>query len=142
MMVKQKRTKRQVQRDLGLRELPSDRLMELITEAGDGESVVGPAPQPGSQSYTPADIEDLVVSGTVGDLLARMRRECGRSLRGAARLVDISAARVQQIERSENIEIATLVLLATAAGYAVNITLTPYRRGKPPISALLTGAAM
>ncbi|MBX6333625.1 MAG: hypothetical protein IRY91_17400 [Gemmatimonadaceae bacterium] len=139
-MSKKKRTKRQVKADLGLRRLPSDKLMALIEEAGDGEYVEGPLPGPESRSYTPAEIANAVIAGTVGELMARMRREAGQSLRAAARAAALSATRIQQIERSENIEVATLVRLAAAAGYEVNITLNPVRRGKRAISAVFTGA--
>lgn len=136
-MGKNTRTKRQVKADLGLRELPSDKLMQLIAAAGDGEFVEGPLPGPESRAYSPLEIEDAVVTGTVGELMARMRRDAGQSLRAAAKVAEISAARIQQIERSENIEIATLVRLAAAAGYEVNITLKPVRHDKRPLSAVL-----
>jgi Helix-turn-helix domain len=136
------RTRQQVQADLGLPELPSDRLMSLIAQAGDGEFVEGPLPGAGARSYTPGDIEGVVVTATVGELMLQMRREAGKSLRAAARDADVSAARIQQIERSENIEVATLVRLAAAAGYEVNITLTPVSPDKRPLSAVLAGATV
>lgn len=132
-----KRTKRQVQTDLGLRKPPGKKLMALIAEAGDGDHVDGPIPGPESRSYTPRDVENAVVAATVGELLTRMRHDARQSLREAARAAEVSAARIQQIEHSENIEVATLVRLAAAAGYRVSITLEPVRRGKRPISAVL-----
>jgi hypothetical protein len=137
---KSTRTKNEVQAALGLREPPSDKLMSLIAEAGDGEQVQGPIPGPESRSYTPADIEDAVIAGTIGALMSRMRREVGQSLREAARVAEMSAARIQQMEHSENIEIATLVRLAAAAGYRVSITLEPLCRGTRSLSAVLAGA--
>ncbi|WP_420130269.1 helix-turn-helix domain-containing protein [Longimicrobium sp.] len=134
------RTRQQVQADLGLQEPPSDRLMSLIAQAGDGEFVEGPLPGSHARSYTPRDIEDVIVTATVGELMLRMRQEAGNSLRAAARDADVSAARIQQIERSENIEVATLVRLAAAAGYEVSITLNPVAEGKRPLSAVLAGA--
>ncbi|HEX5868884.1 MAG TPA: helix-turn-helix domain-containing protein [Longimicrobium sp.] len=136
------RTRQQVQADLGLQGPPSDRLMSLIAQAGDGELVEGPLPGADARSYTPLEIESVVVAATVGELMLRMRQEAGKSLRAAARAADVSAVRIQQIERSENIEVATLVRLAAAAGYEVNITLNPVGRGRRPLSAVLTGATV
>jgi hypothetical protein len=136
------RTNQQVQADLGLQEPPSDRLMSLIAQAGDGEFVEGPLPGSDARSYTPIEIEGVVVTATVGELMLRMRQEAGKSLRAAARAADVSAARIQQIERSENIEVATLVRLAAAAGYEVNITLIPVSGDKRPLSAVLAGATV
>jgi hypothetical protein len=136
------RTRQQVQADLGLQEPPSDRLLSLIAQAGDGEFVEGPLPSPDARSYTPAEIEGIVVTATVGELMLRMRQEAGKSLRAAARAADVSAARIQQIERSENIEVATLVRLAAAAGYEVSITLNPVSPDKRPLSTVLAGATV
>jgi hypothetical protein len=114
---------------------------ELESPTGNRDIVEGPPPGPRSRAWTPRDIEDAVVSATVGELLSRMRAESGQSLRQAGRVAEISGARVQQLERSENVEIATLVRLAAAAGYTVSITLQPLRSGLRPLRATLAGGA-
>ena len=51
----------------------------------------------------------MVLEGAVGALLAHARDECKRTLRTVGAEAGVSRACVQQIEHSENIEIATLV---------------------------------
>jgi hypothetical protein len=79
--------------------------------------------------------EDVVINGTTGDLLARARG--GRTLASIGEKVGVTRARIQQLERSTNIEIATFVRVAKACGYEVSVHLRPLRPGLPPISAVL-----
>jgi transcriptional regulator with XRE-family HTH domain len=50
----------------------------------------------------------------------------------------VSRARVQQIEHSENIEVATLVRIAATYGYQVSISSRPLSPKKRALSAVLT----
>ena len=51
----------------------------------------------------------------------------------------VSRARIQQIEKSENIEVATLVRFASACGYDVAITLRPIDAKKRQLTTVLAG---
>jgi hypothetical protein len=119
------RTKEEVQEALGLDTLPTDEFMALLAEVGDDDVVTGPTRSHPVRSYEPEEIERVVLDGAVGTLLAHAREEAHRSLRYVASRAGISHARVQQIEQSENLEIATLVRTAGAVGYRVGIFLEP-----------------
>lgn len=81
------------------------------------------------------EIEDVVINATTGELLARARG--GRTLASIGEKVGVTRARIQQLERSTNIEIATFVRVAKACGYEVSVRLRPLRPGLPPLSAVL-----
>src|SRR5262249_8989779 len=135
-----KKTKQQVREELKLDQLPDDEFMELLASVGEGPVAAGPGAQRLVREYTPQQIEDVVVNGTVGDLLARAREISGRSLRHVADGAGLSRGRIQQVEKSENVEVATLVRVADALGYAVQISLRPKEAGKQPLKAELAGA--
>lgn len=134
------RTKAEVQAMLHLDELPDDEFMALLAELGENEVVAGPPPSSNARAYTPDEIEQIVITGTVGALLAEARRKAGESLAGIATRVNVTRTRVQQIEQSENIEITTLVRIASACGYQVHIDLRPTRPGQPELHAVLAAA--
>ncbi len=133
-----RRTKRQVQKNLKLAHLPDDAFMHLLTEAGDSDIVGGPSLE-GARVYSPEEISQAVVDGSVGNLLAEARNEAGRSLADIGHRGGVSRARIQQIERSENIEVATLVRFASACGYDVAITLRPIDAKKRQLTTVLAG---
>ncbi len=81
------------------------------------------------------EIEDVVINATTGELLAQARG--GRTLASIGEKVGVTRARIQQLERSTNIEIATFVRVAKACGYEVSVRLRPLRPGLPPLSAVL-----
>ncbi len=81
------------------------------------------------------EIEDVVINAMTGELLARARG--GRTLASIGEKVGVTRARIQQLERSTNIEIATFVRVAKACGYEVSVHLRPLRPGLPTISAVL-----
>jgi DNA-binding XRE family transcriptional regulator len=120
-----RRSKAEVQKNLHLAEPPDDAFMDLLETAGEDDFVDGPPPGPNARHYTPAEIEGIIAGASAGKLLAQARRESGRSLAEVGEAAGVSRARVQQIERSENIEVATLVRIAAACGYEVDITLRP-----------------
>ena len=76
----------------------------------------------------------------MGSLLARARDESKRSLSTVGTEAGVSRARVQQIEQSDNIEIATLVRIAAACGYQVGISLEPIQPGIRAFSTVWHGA--
>lgn len=116
----------QVRTDLGLAERPSDELLALLAAVGDEDVVSSPAIAQPSREYTPAEIAEIVyITGSVGDLLAHARAEAEVTLAAVGEAAGVTRARVQQLERSENVELATLVRIAGACGYRVNITLEP-----------------
>jgi hypothetical protein len=138
-MRKPRKSKAQVQADLQLDELPDDDFMQLLAEAGDEDVVSGPALGEAARAYTPEAIGQAVNEATVGALLAQARSESGRSLREIGAEVGVTHARIQQIEHSENIEVATLVRIAAACGYQVSISLRPLSPKKRAFSAVLAG---
>lgn len=111
--------------------------MELLAELGDESFVQGPALDGSMRAYTPEEFEEIIINGTVGDLISRAREESRRTLEEVGRRAGVSRARVQQIERSSNIEVATLVRLAAAMGYRVDISLRPINNGLRLLSAEL-----
>ena len=68
-------------------------------------------------------------------MLARARGD--RTLASVGEETGVTRARIQQLERSANIEIATFVRVSEACGYEVSIHLRPVRAGLPALSAVL-----
>jgi hypothetical protein len=112
--------------------------MTLLAELGDGDVAAGPVVPIPARGYTPDEIEDVVINATTGELLAQARG--GRTLASIGEKVGVTRARIQQLERSTNIEIATFVRVAKACGYEVSVRLRPLRSGLPPLSAVLGGS--
>lgn len=136
---KDRKSKARVQADLRLEKRPDEDFMRLLAEAGDEDVVTGPALGSAARAYTPKAIGEAVIEGTVGKLLAQARSESGHSLSDIGAEAGVSRARIQQIEHSENIEVATLVRIAAACGYQVSISLRPLSPKKRALSAVLTG---
>lgn len=134
------RTKEQLKADLKLDELPDDEFMALLNEVGDGETVALPPEAAQGRTWVLEEIENAVIVGTVGRLLERARAASGQSLRAAGKSIRRTHSRVRQIEESENVEIATLVRLAHAYGYEVDITLRPVTASGDAISAVLAAS--
>jgi hypothetical protein len=136
-----KKTKQQIREELKLDRLPDDEFMQLLEAVGEGPVVAGPGAERLAQEYTPeqikAEVEVAVVNGKVGNLLARARADSGLSLRLAGEEAGVTRGRIQQLENSENVEVATLVRVAAALGYSVRISLTPKQAGKQPLTAEL-----
>lgn len=124
------KTKEEVRDILGLAELPDDEFMELLEAAGEEETVTGVSPVEDGD-YTAdevrAELQEALVARTVGDLLSQARDQCGASLRRAGRITGLSHSRIQQLEASENLEVATLVRVAAGLGFRVKISLEPDR---------------
>ena len=127
--------KAEVRAALQLDSEPTDEFMTLLAELGDGDVAAGPVVPVPARSYTPDEIEEVIINGTTGDLLARARG--GRTLASIGEKVGVTRARIQQLERSTNIEIATFVRVAKACGYEVSVHLRPLRSDLSPLSAVL-----
>ncbi|HEY0152266.1 MAG TPA: helix-turn-helix transcriptional regulator [Longimicrobium sp.] len=129
-----KKNRKEVQNAFRLTEPPDDELMALLADLGEGEVVTGVGPVAGD-GYSAADIarelSDAIVADSVGELIARARKESGQSLRDVASMAGVSHGRVREMERSSNLEVATLTRMADAMGYEVKIILEPRRHGRP-----------
>lgn len=136
-MRKPQKSKAHVSARLHLDHPPDHHFVELLAEAGDGDVVNGPDPRGDARVYTPEEIEEAVVEGAIGTLLEQARLESRCSLADIGTEAGVTRARIQQIERSENIEIATLVRIAAACGYEVGISLRPLSAGKRAFATVL-----
>jgi hypothetical protein len=124
------KSKEEVRDLLGLAALPDDEFMDLLRAAGAEETVTG-VPPIEDEGYTPeelrAEFREALVARTVGDLLSHARDQSGASLRQVGQMVGLSHSRIQQLEASENLEVATLVRVAAGLGFRVKISLEPDR---------------
>jgi hypothetical protein len=122
------RSRQEIQKALGLADPPDDKLMALLEQLGEGDVVTGAPPVEG-KGYTAdelaEELEEAVITDSVGELLARARQETGRSLRDVGGAAGLSHARIRELEHSLNVEVATLVRVAGALGYGVKIVLEP-----------------
>ncbi|MHB0963389.1 MAG: hypothetical protein ACYC5V_09305 [Gemmatimonadaceae bacterium] len=134
------KSKKDVRAALELDSAPDDAFMALLDTVGDADVVAGPHRSRTVRAYEPEEIEKIVLEGAVGSLLAHARGESRRSLSAVGTEAGVSRARVQQIEQSDNIEIATLVRVAAACGYQVGISLEPLDPGMRAFSTVLLGA--
>ena len=134
------KSRKSVKAALELEALPDDAFMALLNKVGDADVVAGPGDLRSVRAYGPEEIETIVIEGAVGSLLAHARGEARRSLSAVGTDAGVTRARVQQIEQSDNIEIATLVRVAAACGYQVGLSLEPLHPGMRAFSTVLPGA--
>lgn len=132
-------TKDEVRAALNLDSAPTDEFMALLAELGDGDVAAGPVVPPSSRDYRPDEIVEVVINGTVGDLLARARGE--RTFASVGKQAGVTRARIHELEHSDNVQIATFVRVAEACGYRVSVTLQPMDEGRPQLSATLSATA-
>ncbi len=71
-----------------------------------------------------ANLEEAIVVKHVTEALEQARKEKNLTLEEVGQRVGVSRARIKQLETSENIEVSTLVRVASAMGYKVQIALT------------------
>jgi DNA-binding phage protein len=71
-----------------------------------------------------AMMEEAVIVKHVTEALEQARKEKNLTLEEVGQRVGVSRARIKQLETSENIEVSTLVRVASAMGYKVQIALT------------------
>jgi len=127
--------KAEVQAALQFDSEPTDEFMALLAELGDADVATGPSAPTITRNYAPSEIDEIVINGTTGELLTLARG--GRTLSSIGEEVGVTRARIQQLERSANIEIATFVRVAEACGYQVSLNLRPLRAGLPQLTAVL-----
>lgn len=128
------KTKKEVQSAFGLAEPPDDEFMALLSELGEGEVISGVDPVPGTGYSTndlARELSEAIVADSVGEMIAKARKESGQSLRDVGIIAGVTHARVRELERSSNVEVATLTRLADAMGYSVKIVLEPQRHRRP-----------
>jgi len=89
----------------------------------------------GTINTTVDELLEICISGSVGRLLARAREQEGKALEAVGAAAGVTRARIQQIENSTNLELATLVKVASALDYRVGIRLEPVDRTR---AALVT----
>jgi DNA-binding phage protein len=128
----------QLRAELNLSKLPSDELVQLMEEFGEDEVVQGPIETHG-RSYTPQEIETVVIAGPIGQLVASAVQATGVSRAAIGRSAGVTRARIQQLEHSENVELSTLARIAHACGYLLEVTFTPQVENRPRLSTTLPG---
>jgi hypothetical protein len=133
-----KKNRKEVQNAFRLAEPPDEELMALLSELGEGEFVTGGGRVAG-EGYSAAEIarelSHAIVADSVGEMLAKARKESGQSLRRVGLVAGVSHGRVRELERSSNLEVATLTRMAEAMGYEVKIIFEPRRPGARRITA-------
>lgn len=135
------KTREEVREALGLDELPDDELMNLLEDVGEEETVTGVSPVEG-EGYTAdtirEELRDALVAHSLGEMIAAARSQVGASLRQTGAAVGVSHARIQQLEESENLEVSTLVRVASGLGYRVKISLEPDREHASEYQTVVT----
>lgn len=120
---------------LDLDEVPDAEFMALLREAT--TATQPPIVASSAVETTVDELLEIIINGTVGNLLARAREQEGKSLEAVGTSAGLTRARVQQIEHSENLELATIVKVASALGYKVGIRLEPIHSGGAALVAEL-----
>ena len=120
---------------LNLDEAPDAEFMALLHEATAEDKM--PIVPSSAVETTVDELLAIVINGTVGTLLARAREQEGKSLEAVGSAAGLTRARVQQIEHSANIEVATLEKIASALGYRVGIRLEPMNGSRLALVAQL-----
>jgi DNA-binding XRE family transcriptional regulator len=85
-----------------------------------------------------ADLGTAIMEHKVTELLKAARQQSGQSLADAAQGMAVSRGRIQAIEKSENLEIATLLKYVGALGYDVVFTLVPKNKQGQTLGAYLS----
>lgn len=147
------RTKKQVMQDANLDELPDDEFMAALEEieSRQAKRLAGSA----NRKSPPAkSVGDVVISNneqlmeifgpvltvaTLGKLLAEARAESGLTLEQVGAGVGSGKSWAHQAERKQNLEVASLVKLAGAMGYKVEIRFEPMVAGRRPLRVELGG---
>jgi transcriptional regulator with XRE-family HTH domain len=94
------------------------------------------------EEMTPGMLEGVTreafANAGVGDLLQRARLGRGLSVRETARTLERSPSRIVAIERATTeINVATIVSLAQALGYRLELNLVPINGEGEPLSAVI-----
>lgn len=138
--MKANKAKVQVPKELNLDTLPDDELVALLGQLrqhGEEPIRAGTKAKRLVNAYTPQEIQAELLTAQinrhVGALLASARAESGLSLSAVGQEVGVSRSRINQLEKSENLEVSTLVRVAEALGYRVQISLEPTQAGRKPL---------
>ena len=132
-MNRSRRSRVHAKRDLNLDDVPTADFMALL----DAVAAAGPdlPTVPSDATATPVEqLEAILVNGSIGSLLAHARQQAEQTLDAVGKASGVTRARIQQIEQSENVEIATLIKIASALGYRVGIRLDPVNDAMHPLS--------
>lgn len=70
-----------------------------------------------------AMLEDALLTKSVGEAIERARKDKNLTPEEVGQRVGVSRMRISQLEKAENIELSTLVRVASAMGYKVQIAL-------------------
>ncbi len=70
-----------------------------------------------------AMLEDALLTKSVGEAIERARKDKNLTLEEVGQRVGVSRMRISQLEKAENIALSTLVRVASAMGYKVQIAL-------------------
>jgi predicted XRE-type DNA-binding protein len=70
-----------------------------------------------------AMLEDVLLTKSVGEAIEKARKDKNLTLEEVGQRVGVSRMRISQLEKAENIELSTLVRVASAMGYKVQIAL-------------------
>lgn len=129
-------------------------LLELLNEAHISEQTHGydrgEAHQGKQKSYKSnpltveglkADLDAAVTEHKLTELLRAARQQSGQSLADAAQGMEVSRGRIQAIEKSENLEIATLLKYVGTLGYDVVLTLVPKNKQGQTLGAYLSSGS-
>ena len=129
--------KRRVQAHLDLAELPDDEFMALIDETNQIEASGNARPAGYAQGTAPGELRKSVERATASALLAQAKSAAGVSNAAIARDLSVSRQRITEILGSRNLEVATMVRVAAAVGYEVEVSLRPLDGEKPVFTAVL-----
>ena len=129
--------------ELGLDELPDPETLTMLNVAHHHELEHGselPAKVSGASSLSPKQIgeqvQEAVWEKSLSDLLHSARTSSDASLAQLAEAMGVSKGRVQQLEKSENVEVMTLVRYLNSLGYSLVLTAIPDDPAKPPVGAV------
>jgi DNA-binding XRE family transcriptional regulator len=104
-----------------------EELLNLLSDEEIETGIIKPrsASKGGGTSFEEfkAMLEEAIVVKHVTEALEQARKEKKLTLEEVGQRVGVSRARIKQLETSENIEVSTLVRVASAMGYKVRITL-------------------
>jgi DNA-binding XRE family transcriptional regulator len=109
-------------------EIPEmEELLNLLTDEEIEAGIIKPRSESKGEGTSfdefKAMLEEAIVVKNVTEALEQARKEKNLTLEEVGQRVGVSRARIKQLETSDNIEISTLVRVASAMGYKVQIVL-------------------
>ncbi len=131
--------KARVRRDLNLSALPSDEFMRLLAEANAASANPRPAGDAAKRAAS-TDLEKVVQAATAAELLRRAKTASKRSYATVAAHLGVTRQRAEQIIKSDNLELETLVRTAAAMGYETRLSLHPVAENGRDLTTILPAA--